>query len=325
LSQQRFTCHHHQKNQSIFKCNYNSAVVPVGDTFGLLVRCQDQKNPTDPYSVTPSKLSFTRLVGQFSSDNIVFENITENRVVLEPESSAEAYGTEDPRVVYREKTGDYYLLYSAVQDNPVISRLALATTKTPSDKSSWIRHGPLFPQERWSKSGALLIRDGFPGPHYLIFGDSSLYPGLQIANSTDLLHWNLQPGLLIEKRSDKFDSTLVEAGPMPLPLSDGNYLFIYNSARGGFPSKKPGWNLQYNVGWVVLDKENPTKVIQRSEDPLFGPVLGWEKGDSPYLDLTPNVVFLEGWKPLSSNTFLVFYGGADSVMGAGIISVTITP
>jgi predicted GH43/DUF377 family glycosyl hydrolase len=54
-------------------------------------------------------------------------------------------------------------------------------------------------------------------------------------------------------RNNSFDSVLVEAGPMPLPLSDGNYLFIYNSARKGYPSKKPNWDMQYNVGWAVLD------------------------------------------------------------------------
>jgi hypothetical protein len=40
---------------------------------------------------------------------------------------------------------------------------------------------------------------------------------------------------------------------MPLPLSDGNYLFLYNSARSGYPSNKPGYDLQYNVGWAILN------------------------------------------------------------------------
>jgi predicted GH43/DUF377 family glycosyl hydrolase len=312
--------------ESVFKWNYNSAVVPYGNSssFGILVRCQNQANPTDPYSVTPSKLALANLTGPWNPDNISLTYITLNSVVFEPDGPQEEYGTEDPRVVYREKTGDYYLLYSAVQANPVVSRLALATTKTPGVKSSWVRHGPLFPNESWSKSGAMLIRDGFPGPHYLFYGDSSLYPGLQIATSTDLLTWTIQPNLLLEKRASYFDSTLVEAGPMPLPLSDGNYLFIYNSARPGYPSKKPNWNLQYNVGWVILDKNDPTKILLRSDKPLFSPVLSWEKGDAPQLGLTPNVVFLEGWIAYQPNKFIVVYGAADSVVGVGIITVTIS-
>ncbi len=35
---------------------------------------------------------------------------------------------------------------------------------------------------------------------------------------------------LIQVRSDSFDSQLVESGPPPLELENGNYLFFYNSA-----------------------------------------------------------------------------------------------
>jgi len=246
--------------QSVFKWNYNTALVPsTNNSWGVLVRCQNQGNPNNPYSVTPSKLGYAQIENNWNPNSVSFTKITNDSIVFEPDGPNEAYGTEDPRIVYREKTGDYYLLYSAVAADPIVSRLSLAISKTPSDKTSWKRYGPLFPQESWSKSGAMLIRDGFPGPHYLFYGDSTLYPGLQIANSTDLLTWSIQPNLLIQKRSDHFDSLLVEAGPMPLPLSDGNYLFIYNSARHGYPSKKPNWDIQYNVGWVILDKMIPLK------------------------------------------------------------------
>ena len=88
-----------------------------------------------------------------------------------------------------------------------------------------------------------------------------------------------------------FDSLLVEAGPMPLLLSDGNYLFLYNSARHGYPSPKPNWDVQYNVGYLILDGQvyviteittnlfkNPTTIIERSDQPIFSPDLAWEIG-----------------------------------------------
>jgi hypothetical protein len=53
------------------------------------------------------------------------------------------------------------------------------------------------------------------------------------------------PDLWLPMRDDSFDSGLVEGGPMPLPLSDGNYLYLYNSARHGFPSPDPGYDFQY--------------------------------------------------------------------------------
>ena len=38
---------------------------------------------------------------------------------------------------------------------------------------------------------------------------------------------------------------------------------MYNSARHGksFESKKPDWYTEYNIGYVILDYEDPSKII----------------------------------------------------------------
>lgn len=198
----------------------------------------------------------------------------------------------------------------------------MAVTKDPS--KSWTRKGPLFPDIPWSKSGSLLLRDGIPGsPHYLIFGDSSLLPGIQMAISNDLVTWKILPGLFMEVRPNSWDSALVEAGPMPLRLSNGDYLFIYNSARHGYHSKKPGYDFQYNVGYLILDGNDPTKILQRSENPILSPDLDWEKGSDSDLALVPNVVFCEGWHYDGHlDSMYLYYGGADSVMGAARLDMS---
>jgi len=69
-------------------------------------------------------------------------------VVFAPSVPQENYGTEDPRVVYRQKTGEYFLMYTAVQqlaNGSLIVQLAEAVTKSPGNKSSWERIGALFP------------------------------------------------------------------------------------------------------------------------------------------------------------------------------------
>ena len=155
-----------QKGDSIFKWNYNSAYVPLFDKENklkdaLLVRCQNNANVSEPYSTTPSKLALTELIGEYPN-NIKFNKIEQDNIVFEPNVPQENYGTEDPRVVYDKSSGIYYMLYSAVQqfENKTITcKLSLATTKTPKIKSTWKRHGPLFPNVKWSKSGSMLIRE----------------------------------------------------------------------------------------------------------------------------------------------------------------------
>jgi len=218
-----------QTQQSTFIYNYNPAVIPHMDPITLLVRCQNWKNSSTPYDITPSVLALTSLSTPWNPDSIHFKTITSSSVIFKPESENENYGTEgsisslffshfisDPRLTYSTKTKLYYLLYTAAQkyeNGSVVARLSLATT--PQIGKEWTRHGPLF-QEAWSKSGAMLIRE--TPPHYLIYGDSTIYPGLELATSEDLIHWTRQDSLFMEVRKDHFDSVLVESGPMPLPL-----------------------------------------------------------------------------------------------------------
>jgi len=315
------------RGTSIFDYNYNPAFIPRGESFskaGLLVRCQNNaSNPQNPWAVTPSNLAWSQLAEPFDINDLHFHNIASESIVMAPAGSSDNYGDEDPRVVYRESDGLYYLLYSAVEQKPtgdLFCRLSLATSPTPAVASSWKRVGPLFPDESWSKSGALLIRDDTPAAdHILFFGDSNKVPGLQTARSVDLLHWQLNSTVWLPIRSDHFDSYLVEAGPMPMRLSDGNYFMIYNSARSGFPSPNPGYNLQYNIGYIILDGNDPMRILERSEHPLLSPQLDWEKNG-----LTAHVVFAEGWYRIHDDTFLVFYGAADTYVGAAVVSVFVS-
>lgn len=220
-------------------------------------------------------------------------------------------------------------MYTAVcrnSDGSASANLALATATTnPVHADGWTKRGNLFPQLSWSKSGALLIRNG---TSYLFFGDSGLVPGIQVAKTSDLLHYTYNSSIWLPVRPTSWDSLLVEAGPMPLQLSDGTYLFLYNSARKGFPSPKPNWDIEYNIGWVILDKDDPTTILQRSAHPLLSPTLNWEKGiGTSVLGLTPNVVFVEGWQRYpndnSMDRFLIYLGGADSVVGVAEVVVSI--
>ncbi|PRP83685.1 hypothetical protein PROFUN_03840 [Planoprotostelium fungivorum] len=312
---------------STFDWNYNAAFVRSAESpmkGGILVRCQNRTSKTDLYAVGPSYMVYTPLLTDLTDlSEIKFAPIDDSRIVIGPtDKDDSAFGVEDPRSTYDEKEDTHYIHYSAVSKSPVISRLSLATVKSASvaNASEYQLRGPIFDKKTWSKSGALLIRKSNQ-KSYLYWGDSSFADGMFLASSRDLLHYTNSRQVFLPKRANMWDSALVEGGPHPFVLSDGNYLMLYNSARNGFPSKKPGWDVQYNVGYVILDKKDPKKILYRSEQPIFSPELDWEKDED---SLTPNVVFIEGWTRLAEpDTFLFFYGAADSLVGAAKLTVKI--
>ncbi|GAV09226.1 hypothetical protein RvY_18800 [Ramazzottius varieornatus] len=284
---------------------------------GLLVRTQDCDFEAGHVNCTwcgGSQEKASILTFSQQLPNGWFTPVTRDSVVFSPGNDDELWGTEDPRIQYNDVDGLYYMFYTAYnrdKDNSVF--LSLATTPDPTSPHNWTRHGPVFPTERGSKSGALLLRD--QAPHYLLWGDLDI----RIAESNDPKRWPTVGDILFSPRSNRFDSRLVESGPPPLRLSNGDYLFLYNSAQLQWP-ENPKKN--YYVGWVILDGTNPKIIKARSASPLLGPQFAWETGQHPYLCNAPNVVFLEAAYPVGQDKFVVFFGGADANIGQALIKVS---
>jgi predicted GH43/DUF377 family glycosyl hydrolase len=121
-----------------------------------------------------------------------------------------------------------------------------------------------------------------------------------LAYSTDLVHWTeATKAPVLPKRPGMFDSRVVEPGPPPV-MTKGGILLIYNGADD---------KLVYRVGWALFDKNDPRKVIARSNEPIFGPEKDWEK-----VGQVPNVTFVEGLVR-EKHRWLFYYGGADKYLG----------
>jgi predicted GH43/DUF377 family glycosyl hydrolase len=122
-----------------------------------------------------------------------------------------------------------------------------------------------------------------------------------VAYSEDRLRWTEaldQP--VLARRPGFFDSRVVEPGPPPLMTPEG-ILLVYNGADD---------RLVYRTGWVLFDREDPTRVKARSDTPVFEPQRGWELEGQ-----VPNVVFVEGLVREGDRWFF-YYGGADKHVGA---------
>jgi len=271
---------------------FNPAVVLRGDKLVMLYRAQDKQGT--------SRLGYAE-----SSDGVHFTR--RDGPVLSP---SEAYekdgGVEDPRLV---QFGEiYYLTYTGY--NQTDAQLCLATSK---DLIHWERKGVIIPANKgnwnvkWTKSGAI-VPEKMDGKYWMYFlgtsADGKDQAGL--ASSPDLLHWTeAAQAPVLPVRTGMFDSRVAEPGPPPIITPEGIVL-IYNGADE---------KLVYRTGVAIFDRNNPGKLLWRSDTPIFSPEKEWEK-----VGQVPNVVFVEGMLQ-EKGRYLFYYGGADKYVGVAEASV----
>ncbi len=271
---------------------FNPAVILRDGKIIMLYRAQDRSGT--------SRLGYAE-----SADGIHFTRRSEP--VLSPEKDYEKDGgVEDPRLV---QFGDtYYLTYTGY--NKKDAQLCLATSK---DLIHWERKGVILPaykgnwNVRWTKSGAI-VPEKIAGKYWMYFlgtsSDNKDQTGL--ASSTDLLHWTEAASTpVLPVRAGKFDSSVAEPGPAPVVTPKGIVL-IYNGADD---------KLVYRTAIAVFDRNDPRRLVWRTDVPIFAPEKEWEK-----VGQVPNVVFVEGMVRREQR-YLFYYGGADTYVGVAEASI----
>lgn len=262
----------------------------------MLYRAQDA-NGTSRLGYAESKdgISFTRNPSPVLSPEAVYEKDG---------------GVEDPRLVKIDDT--YYLTYTGY--NKKDAQLCLAASR---DLIHWQRIGVILPayqgnwNKGWTKSGAILTAK-IRGEYWMYWlgtaADKTDQMGL--SRSKDLVRWTeVTKTPVLPRRPGKFDSRVVEPGPPPV-LTDTGIVLIYNGADD---------NLVYRTGIAIFNRNDPSKLLYRSEVPLFVPELDWEKNGQ-----VPNVVFAEGLAR-QQDRWLVYYGGADKCLGVAEVRQLLPP
>ena len=242
-----------------------------------------------------------------------FATVDEHSIVFGPHDATDNFGTEDPRVAYDERSGTYFMFYTCYNDghaapSPRVT-LCLATSADPTSSARWVRHGPVGFGEN-SKSGALLLRRS--GPHFLLWGAGTI----RITRSDDPTRWADRGTVLLEKA---FGNPHVEAGPPPLLLSNGDYVFFFNSWTA-----VTGGAAGYQPGWVVLNGSDPTQIVARAAAPMLSPVAQpWLLGEKPWTCNVPKVAFVEAAHPVAgaADSFRLYLGGADAVVGSAVVTL----
>ena len=272
---------------------FNPAAIKKDGKTILLFRAQDENHT--------SRIGYAE-----STDGLHFT--VNPKPLLSPETDYEkGGGLEDPRVTKID--GTYYLTYTGY--NLHDAQLCLATSR---DLIHWTRKGVILPTNKgtwntqWTKSGAILP-EKVNGKWWMYYlgtrkdADEVERNYMGLASSTDLLHWrDATKEPVLPRRPDAFDSRVMEPGPAPIMTKSG-ILLLYNGADE---------KLVYGPGWVLFDRNDPARLIARSDKPFILPELRWEKVGN-----VPNVIFLEGAVENNGKLDLTgYYGAADKYIGA---------
>ncbi len=209
----------------------------------------------------------------------------------------EVWGVEDPRITWLEELEQYAILYTSYSTGgPLVS---LAMTK---DFRTFERKGTVMPPE--DKDAALFPRR-FNGRWALIHRPIANFPAnkanIWVSYSPDMRHWGDHAVMLEARRGAWWDANKIGLSPQPIETKEG-WLIIYHGVR-----TTPAGCL-YRLGLALLDLEDPTRVIRRGDEWVFGP-------DEPYERVgdVGDVVFPCGVvHDPATDELRMYYGAADT-------------
>jgi predicted GH43/DUF377 family glycosyl hydrolase len=231
---------------------YNCAVVKDGSVYRMLFRAVGD--------------DWVSRLGLAESEDGVSFTIA-SPPVLAPSYQWEANGCEDPRMVKID--GTYYVTYTAYDGTTARAALTSST-----NLKVWDERRLLFPNldnlqredfpTDWSKAAAIYPQK-INNKYYLFFGDNHIWAAV----SDDLVSWEplLQP--VLSSRDGYFDSAYVEMGPPPIDTPQG-WLVLYHGIDR-FDNQRT-----YSLGAALFDKDDPLRLIWRSQTPILEPTESYE-------------------------------------------------
>ncbi|MXV52244.1 glycosidase [Pedobacter sp. HMF7647] len=207
----------------------------------------------------------------------------------------QTFGIEDCRVT--EIENQFYLTFTAVSPSGVGVSL-----RTTHDWKRFTSHGMILPPHN---KDCAIFEEKINGMFYALHRPSSVDLGgnyIWLAQSPDGIHWGNHKCIL-KTRSDNWDSGRVGAGASPIKTEKG-WLEIYHGATSQH---------RYCLGAFLLDLDDPSRVIARTDEPIMEPTETYETSG-----FFGHVVFTNGhFVHPDGDTITVYYGASDEfVCGA---------
>ncbi len=208
-------------------------------------------------------------------------------------------GSEDPRAVAID--GRIYMTFSVFENWESI-RMAVTSMSLDDFRTGewcWAPHFFISPAQETHKNW-VLFPEKIHGKFALLH---ALTPGVLIDYTDSLEEWSRHPVRSNSERSGRdgrWDAFVRGAAAPPIKTEHG-WLLLYHGMN---PSEGPG----YNVGAMLLDLDDPTKILYRSDAPILQPQAWYEN------DWKPGVVYASG-AIVKDGTLFVYYGGGDKHVG----------
>jgi beta-1,4-mannooligosaccharide/beta-1,4-mannosyl-N-acetylglucosamine phosphorylase len=277
---------------------YNAGVTKFRDRYVMVFR-NDYG-----YDEQQKKAPHFQLGLAYSEDGVDWQ--VQPEPILEPDDP-EIMGNYDPRLnllegrcflTYTQHTRHGYRATIAVTDD--FESFEIIHRTVPDN-----RNVVLFPD----KIGGRYVRLERPFPVYS--RERIDLFDIWISESPDLVYWG-QSELLLRLEDVPYANEKLGAGTPPLRTEAG-WLMIFHAVDTDLTRGKNGWEehwqKRYVAGVLLLDLQNPRKVVGVSKEPLLVPEAAYEVSGG----FRNNVVFPMGWVLEESGEVKIYYGAADTV------------
>lgn len=264
-------------NANILRIPENDPDLIRKDTRGFLYKGID-------YLSTISHLRIAR-----SKDGINFK--VDDKPFIFPCIESESYGVEDARI---SKIGDtYYINYTAVSKDGYVT--TLVTTK---DFKTIERKGIIFPP---LNKDVTIFEEKVNGKYIALHRPDNHgfgLPSIWYADSPDMINWGNHMCLLRPDGS-VYESQKIGGGAPPMKTEQG-WLVIYHGK---------GDDSMYSLRLLLLDLEDPSRIIKQSKKPILVPEEDYEKQG-----FFGNVVFSNGTVVKDNGDVYIYYGACDDTV-----------
>ncbi|PJD92722.1 MAG: hypothetical protein CK424_03845 [Legionella sp.] len=276
---------------------FNPCVIKEGLTTHLLYRAMSFPIDVEGVHISVSSVGYAT-----SEDGIDF---AKKKQLIKPQHAWEIFGCEDPRVTKFQDS--YYIFYTALSSYPFdANSIRIGVAITDDFKTIKAKHPVttfnskamvLFPEKINGKIAALLtVHTDIPPAKMALalFDEVEQIWSVQYWNEWySSLHHHVIP--LLKSADDH-----LEVGAQPIKTEHG-WLVIYSYIEQYFSKDK-----KFNVEVVLLDLDNPLKVLGKTKKSILTPSAPYE-----LFGHVPNIIFPSG-AILEKEDIYLYYGGADT-------------